>query len=181
MVSYEVLESKGEFFNPIRRGDVMPIPANGEYLTRIVRTVYRVLDCGKEKGMFDDEVDGWCTVVAKNGAPILGFRTAPLTPEVTEEFQRQAAAQVQWLRTHEKLTSSRWTGDGTSTAVAVHAYDFFIGYASSCPNRLWNEAIAVVTAIRMYQFNEAVIRDRRWHLRANPCIEHLLEAASWLE
>lgn len=157
----------------------MPIPANGEYLARMVRTVCRVLDLGKANSLFDDEVDGWCTV-AKNGAPILGFRTAPLTPEITGEFQRQADAQVQWLRTHEKLTSSLWTGDGTSTAVAVRAYDCSIAYASSCPNRLWNEAVAVVTAIRMHQFSEAYVRDRRYHLHVNPNIESLLEAAHWL-
>ncbi len=159
----------------------MSIPANGEYLARIVRTTSRVIDLGKAASLFDDEVDGWCTVMAKNGAPVLGFRTAPLTPEITSEFQRQAGAQLHWLLSHDRLTSSRWMGDGASTAVAVHAYDFYLAYASSCPNRLWNEAIAVVVAIRMHQFNPAVLKDQRWHLRTNPNIESLLAVAHWLE
>lgn len=159
----------------------MSIQANAEFLTRIVRTACRVLDRGKASSLFDDEMDGWCTVVARNGARMIGFRTAPLPMEITEEFQRQADAQVQWLRTHEKLTSSIWKGDGTSTAVAIHAYDFYLAYASSCSNRLWNEAIALVIAIRMHKFNEAYIRDRRFHLHINPNIEPLLKVANWLE
>lgn len=159
----------------------MPTPADSEYLARIARTVYRVLACGKDRSLFDDEVDGWCMVVAKNGAPILDFRTAPLTPEITGEFQRQAREQLQWLLSHDSLTSSRWTGTGISTAVAVHAYDFYLAYASSSPNRLWNEAIAVVTAIRMRQFNEAVLKDRRLPLHSNGHIAPLLAVAHWLE
>ncbi|MBP7811743.1 MAG: hypothetical protein KA054_02780, partial [Candidatus Moranbacteria bacterium] len=49
-------------------------------------------------------------------------------------------------------------------------------YASMLTNRLWNEAIMVVTAIRMGQFNETVIRDPRWHLKANP--EHRIAPCS---
>lgn len=159
----------------------MPTPSDGEYLARIVRTVYRVLACGKDRSLFDDEVDGWCTVMAKNSAPILGFRTAPLLPEITSELQRQAGAQLRWLLSHDRLTSSRWMGAGTSTAVAVHAYDFYLAYASSSPNRLWNEAIAVVTAIRMHQFNGAVLKDRRLPLHSNGHIAPLLAVAHWLE
>lgn len=159
----------------------MPIPANGEYLARIVRTTSRVLDLGKAARLFDDEVDGWCTVMAKDGSPILGFRTAPLNPEITSEFQRQAGAHLQWILSRDRITSSRWMDAGTNTAVAVNAYDFYLAYASSCPNRLWNEAIAVVVAIRMHQFSGAVLKDQRLPLHSNGHIAPLLAVAHWLE
>jgi hypothetical protein len=89
----------------------------------------------------------------------------------------QAEAHVEWLCTRDRLTSSVKDGeseDEVVAAVAVKAYDFYLGYASSAP-RLKVEAFAVVTTIRLQQFSSTMALSRQWQLYTNIHIGELLE------
>jgi len=154
---------------------------NPEYAVRMIRTLSRVLAAGKKQCLFGDEADGWFCLATKCGTPILGLGMGHLSDVLASEYRHHAEEQVRWLCSHDLLTSSLWDDHNMSEAVAVTGYDFYFSYASMLTNRLWNEAIMVVTAIRMGQFNETVIRDPRWYLKANPNIASLLAVAHWTE
>ena len=154
---------------------------NPEYAVRMIRTVSRVLAAGKRQCLFGDEADGWFCLATKRGTPIMGLGMGHLSDVLAFDYRHHAEEQVRWLSAHDLLTSSPWEDHNVSDAVAVTGYDFYFSYASALTNRLWNEAIMVVTAIRMAQFNEVEARNPRWHLKENPNIESLLAAAHWTE
>lgn len=153
---------------------------NPEYAVRMIRTVSRVLAAGKKQCLFGDEADGWFCLATKRGNPVLGLSMGHAEFHA-RDYRHHAEEQVRWLSAHDLLTSSPWDDHNMSDAVAVTGYDFYLSYASGFTNRLWNEAIMVVTAVQMMQFNEVEIRNPRWHLKENPNIESLLAAAHWTE
>lgn len=153
--------------------NVHTVHMNSEYAVRIIRNLARLLATGKQYSLFGDEADGWFFLTTKQGTPILGLGMGCLPDALVLDYRHHAEEQVCWLRAHDLLTSSLWVTANTSHAVAVTGYDIYLSYASGL-SRLWNEAIMVVTAIQMGQFNSSVIKNPKWHLKDNPNINSLL-------
>ena len=143
-------------------------------LTQIGWMIPNIVQYGIDAGLFGDEAHGWFTIASKQGYP---FRQGS-TNEPTDKsvhYRASIEGQIDWLRNRDLLTSLDCDISHIGNAVVATCYDFYIGYASLLPDRQWNEAIVVVSAIRVFQFNEAVIHDDKWHLKHNPHIRTLLE------
>ena len=146
-------------------------------LTQIDWTIPKVVQNGIDAGLFGDEAHGWFTIASKQGYPFRQGSTDE--PSATSlEYRASVEAQVVWLSKHDLHTSTPWEEINVGNAVAVRCDDFYIGYASGLTDRLWNQAIVVVSAIRVYQFNVAIIFDERLHLKQNPHIQPLLKVAN---
>lgn len=150
------------------------------YPARIIETVSQVIALGRQAQLFDHhKSDGWFTLALKDGAAVLGFAVpGPLSARLAFDYRHHSEEQVSWLRSHELLTSNVWVEHNVSEAVAAQGYDFYFSFVSALP-REWNEAIVVVSAVCMRQFNQSVIDNPAWHLKSNPHINELLEVAHW--
>ncbi len=134
----------------------------------------KVVQSGIAAGHFGSEAHGWFTIASKAGYPFRQGSTEE--PSVTSvDYCTSVEAQISWLFKHDLHTSTPWEEINAGNAVAVRCDDYYIGYASGLVDRLWNQAIVVVTAIRVYQFNVAITTDERFHLKQNPHIQPLLE------
>lgn len=155
--------------------------STAEYGRRVVRVVSQVISQAESAALISMDTSGWFTLAAKDGAPIVGIALPmSLSAALAADYRHHSEEQIRWLRSHDLLTSGIWDEHNVSEAVAATGYDFFFSFASAL-SREWNEAIAVVSAVRMQQFSQNVIDDSRWHLQHNPCIKQLLEAAHWTE
>lgn len=150
-----------------------------DYSQRVARVVSQVIAQAERAALISMETSGWFTLAAKDGAPIMGIALPrTLSSSLATDYRHHSEEQIRWLQSHHLLTSGIWDEHNVSEAVAATGYNFFFSFASALP-REWNEAIVVVSAVRMQQFNQNVIDDSRWHLQHNPCIKQLLEAAHW--
>lgn len=152
-----------------------------DYGYRVARAVSQVIAQAERAALISMDTSGWFTLAAKDGAPIVGIALPRvLSAALAADYRHHSEEQIRWLQSHHSLTSSIWDEHNVSEAVAATGYDFFFSFASALP-REWNEAIVVVSAVRMQQFNQNVINHPSWHLRHNPCIKQLLQAAHWTE
>lgn len=149
-----------------------------ELLVHMVKTVSRVLTAGKEHDLFGNEADGWFAAFTKDGQPVLGSSTQPLSGKSIAWHRDKTEEQADWLRFQNQLTSRVWGYE--STAVAITAFHFHFAYASFA-EQSWNEAIVVVTAIRLGEFFEQDVLSPRWTLQSNSHIGELLKVAYWNE
>lgn len=147
-------------------------------LTQIDWTIPKVVLSGIDAGLFGPEAHGWFTIASKEGYPFRqGSTDEPTNKSV--HYRASIEDQIAWLHGRDLLTSFDCTMSHIGNAVIATCYDFYIGYASELTDRRWNEAIVVVSAILVYQFNAVVTTDARWHLKENPCIQLLRDKAHW--
>lgn len=168
MVSYEVLESRAQ------PTDSLEERMNIAYMVRVMRVADQVLEAGKRAQLFGGEMAGWLTLIPRGRGVALSVCMNPsLGDFLAEEYQQRAEAEARWLKGQDRLTSSVRSRDAVDTAVAVTAYDFYLGYASGASVHL-NEAFGVATAICLEQFKTSMVFSQQWHLHTNPHISPLV-------
>lgn len=151
------------------------------YIGRVIQTVSQVLAAGKWWGLFDDKADGWFSLASKQGDPILGLSTSPVLGGYSAAHricvEREVSWLVAWMGDNKVSTTSLFHEQRGSPAVVFVGHNLLFSYTSDLDYQ-WNEAIAVVTAIRMDQFRQELISDKRFDLQTNPKIVKLLEVTN---
>lgn len=153
----------------------------GDFVKRLIETMEQVLACAVRTGVLErlEDRSGWLALATHDArSPIARLPISTLHVYWALGYDLEVEEQLKWLRSAQQvLTSRAWQTRVDRSAVVIRTRDYYLGYAAACPQDR-TEAILVVTAIRLGQFNQILIDRPSQPFRDNPYIKRLLRAAS---